>query len=145
MAAHHFISITKGVQVFLENKEYEEVMEISGLIPFDNSLDMKVNYIDNDGVKHIPLKVKELLGEKSGIWIDNTNHKIGFAGIDTALILDLEKLDILPFRMFFRQKEQGMQILLFILVPEIICTFYRRYLFLRSVCSAIGTNDEKGG
>ncbi len=67
-------------------------MEISGLIPFHNRLDMKVNYIDNDSVKYLPLKVKELLVEKSGIWIDNTNHKIGFAGIDTALILDLEKI-----------------------------------------------------
>ena len=71
MAVHHFISITKGIQVFLENKEYEEVMEISGLIPFDNSLDMKVNYINNDGVKHIPLKDKKVLGEKvvSGLTI----------------------------------------------------------------------------
>lgn len=97
-------------------------MEISGLIPFHNRLDMKVNYIDNDSVKYLPLKVKELLVEKSGIWIDNTNHKIGFAGIDTALILDLEKLNILHFRMSFPQKEQGTQILLCILVPEIICT-----------------------
>ncbi|MCT3662454.1 hypothetical protein HZR00_08010 [Elizabethkingia anophelis] len=87
----HFYN-KREYRYFLENKEYEEVMEISGLIPFHNRLDMKVNYIDNDSVKYLPLKVKELLVEKSGIWIDNTNHKIGFAGIDTALILDLEKI-----------------------------------------------------
>ena len=39
-------------------------MEISGLISFHNRLDMKVNYIDNDSVKYLPLKVKELLVEK---------------------------------------------------------------------------------
>ncbi|WP_278554919.1 hypothetical protein [Elizabethkingia bruuniana] len=87
----HFYN-KREYRYFLENKEYEEMMEISRLISFHNRLDMKVSYIDHDGVKHIPLKVKELLGGKSGIWIDNTNHKIGFAGIDTALILDLEKI-----------------------------------------------------
>lgn len=102
----HFYN-KREYRYFLENKEYEEVIEISGLIAFHNKLDMKVNYIDNDGVKHIPLKVKELLGEKSGIWIDNTNHRIGFSGIDTALILDLEKIRHFTFQNVLPAKGAG--------------------------------------
>lgn len=92
---------------FLENKEYEEVMEISGLLSFPNKLDINVKYIDHDGVKHIPLKVKELLKEKSGIWLDSVNHKIGFAGTDTALILDLEKITYFTIQNVLPAKGSG--------------------------------------
>lgn len=92
---------------FLENKEYEEVMEISELLSFHTTLDMKVKYIDHDGVKHIPLKVKELLKEKSGIWLDSINNKIGFAGTDTALILDLEKITYFTLQNVLPAKGSG--------------------------------------
>lgn len=54
---------------FLENEEYEEVMEISGLISFLNELDIKVRDVDYDAVKHIPQKVKELLKNEQDMQI----------------------------------------------------------------------------
>lgn len=92
---------------FLENKEYEEVMEISGLISFPNQLDLSTKYIDHDGVKNIPLKVKDLLKEKSGIWLDRVNNKIGFVGIDTALILDLKKIKYFTLQNVLPAKGSG--------------------------------------
>lgn len=76
----------------LENKEYEESMEISDILSFQNRLDLHVKYIDNENVKHIPFKVKDLLNENSGVWVDRVNHKIGFVGLDTALILDINEI-----------------------------------------------------
>ena len=102
----HFYN-KREYRYFLENKEYEEVMEISGLISFHNKLDLKVRYIDDDDVKHIPQKVKALLKEKSGIWLDSANNKIGFAGIDTALILDLEKIEYFTFQNVLPAKGSG--------------------------------------
>lgn len=87
----HFYN-KREYKYFLENKAYEEVMEISGWISFNKKLDMNIKYADNENVKYIPPKVNELLKNKSGIWLDSVNHKIGFAGADTALILDIEKI-----------------------------------------------------
>lgn len=102
----HFYN-KREYEYFLENKKYEEVMEVSELLSFQNTLDINIKYIENDGVKHIPPKVKELLKDKSGIWLDNVNHKIGFAGIDTALIIDLAKIKYFTLQNMLPAKGPG--------------------------------------
>lgn len=87
----HFYN-KREYKYFLENKAYEGIMEISEWISFRKKLVMNIKYSDNENVKNIPPKVKELLKDKSGILLDRINHKIGFAGVDTALIVDIEKI-----------------------------------------------------
>ncbi|WP_313385866.1 hypothetical protein [Chishuiella sp.] len=92
---------------FLENKEYEEIIEVSDFISFNKVLDLNIKYIDNDAVKNVPLKVQKLLKNKSGIWIDSVNKKIGFVGIDTALILDIDKISHFVFQNVLPAKGAG--------------------------------------
>ncbi|WP_233266125.1 hypothetical protein [Myroides fluvii] len=92
---------------FLENKAYEEIMVLAEFLPFPDCLDLQIGYKEREEVKHIPVQVKEVWGDTSGIWLDQVNHKIGFVGRDTALILDLDQLDYFTFQNVLPAKGAG--------------------------------------
>lgn len=93
----HFYN-NRTYEYFLENNEYEENIEITKFILFKKKIDLNVNHIEHDGVKYIPKKVKELMGENSGIWLDYLNKKIGFVGVERALILDINQIKNFSFQ-----------------------------------------------
>ncbi|WP_158963448.1 hypothetical protein [Myroides fluvii] len=92
---------------FLENKAYEEIMVLAEFLPFPDCLDLQIGYKEREEVKHIPVQVKEVWGDTSGIWLDQVNHKIGFVGRDTALILDLDQIDYFTFQNVLPAKGAG--------------------------------------
>lgn len=92
---------------FLDNEAYEEVMELSEFLPFPSRLDLQVGYKDREEVKRIPPKIREVEGTKSGIWLDQVTNKIGFVGLETALILDLDKIDNFTFQNVLPAKGAG--------------------------------------
>lgn len=87
----HFYN-ERSYEYFLDNKNYEKIIEVSELLPFDRSIEINLNHIENDSIKHIPIMIKNLLMENSGIWFDRKNQKVGFSGTDTALILNNENI-----------------------------------------------------
>lgn len=139
----HFYN-KREYRYFLENKGYEEVMEISELISFPNKLDISVKYIDHDGVKHIPLKVKELLKEKSGIWLDRVNNKIGFVGIDTALILDLEKIKYFTLQNVLPAKGSGYaDFIVYFKTGDYLCVFIEDTYFFDQFATQLKQMTKK--
>lgn len=83
----HFYN-ERSYEHFLENPHYEKIIEVSEALSFNALIEINLNHIENDSIKTIPTLVKKRLNENSGIWLDRKNQKLGFAGIDTALILD---------------------------------------------------------
>jgi len=73
-------------------------MVLSEFLPFPDCLDLQIGYKEREDVKHIPVQVKEVWGDTSGVWLDQVNHKIGFVGRDIALILDLDQIDYFTFQ-----------------------------------------------
>lgn len=92
---------------FLDNEAYEEVMELSEFLPFPSRLDLQVGYKDREEVKRIPPKIREVEGIKSGIWLDQATNKIGFVGLETALIIDLDKIENFTFQNVLPAKGAG--------------------------------------
>jgi len=92
---------------FLENEDYEAVMEVTEFLPFPERLNLQVSYKERDEVKRIPTKILESQGNQSGIWLDALNHKLGFVGQDTALILDLVKIKNFTFQNVLPAKGGG--------------------------------------
>lgn len=92
---------------FLENEDYEAVMELTEFLPFSERLNLQVSYKERDEVKHIPTKIIESQGNQSGIWLDELNQKLGFVGQDTALILDLDKIKNFTFQNVLPAKGGG--------------------------------------
>ncbi|WP_353101657.1 hypothetical protein [Myroides odoratus] len=92
---------------FLDNEAYEEAMELSEFLPFPSRLDLQVGYKDREEVKRIPPKIREVEGAKSGIWLDQATNKIGFVGLETALILDLDKIENFTFQNVLPAKGAG--------------------------------------
>lgn len=92
---------------FLDNEAYEEAMELSEFLPFPSRLDLQVGYKDREEVKRIPPKIREVEGTKSGIWLDQATNKIGFVGLETALILDLDKIKNFTFQNVLPAKGAG--------------------------------------
>ncbi|GEM_PF-5675117 len=76
-------------------------------IPLRKKLAINISHLDNNDIKHIPAKVKDVLKGKSGIWVDRVNKKIGFAGTDTALILDGDAIDYFTFQNILPAKGGG--------------------------------------
>ena len=87
----HFYN-ERSCEYFLDNKEYEKNIEAYELLTFDKTLEINLNHMENDSIKHIPIMIKNLLRDNSGIWFDRKNQKVGFSGIDTALILNNENI-----------------------------------------------------
>lgn len=87
----HFYN-ERSYEHFLINEDYEKIIEASELLTFDKSIEINLNHMENDSIKHIPIMIKKLLRENSGIWFDRKNQKVGFSGTDTALILDNENI-----------------------------------------------------
>lgn len=102
----HFYN-THTYDHFLDNEAYEEQMEISAILPLRKKLAINISHLDNNDIKHIPAKVKDVLKGKSGIWVDRVNKKIGFAGTDTALILDGDAIDYFTFQNILPAKGGG--------------------------------------
>ncbi|WP_206368004.1 hypothetical protein [Sphingobacterium psychroaquaticum] len=102
----HFYNV-REYPSFLENKAYEDVMEISDFMSFCKPLDISISHMDNDGIKHIPPKAKALLNAKSGIWVDQLNQKVGFVGVDTALVLDSRQIAHFEFQNVLPAKGGG--------------------------------------
>ena len=92
----HFYN-TRAYSYLLDNKAYEAEMEVSAFLSLPKKLAISTSYMDNDAIKNIPAKVAEWHKGKSGIWIDQPQQKIGFVGVDTALILDLKEIDSFEF------------------------------------------------
>lgn len=87
----HFYN-ERSYEHFLINEDYEKIIEFSELLTFDKSLEINLNHMENDSIKHIPIMIKNLLRDNSGIWFDRKNQKVGFSGTDTALILNNENI-----------------------------------------------------
>ncbi|WHT39598.1 hypothetical protein QNH98_02550 [Myroides sp. mNGS23_01] len=102
----HFYN-KRDYDYFLENTAYEEIMELAAFLPFSIGLDLQVGYKDREEVKRIPPKIKEVKGNKSGIWVDHKTNTIGFAGLETALILDLDKIKNFTFQNALPAKGAG--------------------------------------
>lgn len=102
----HFYN-NRSYDYFLENSDYEESIEITQIILFKKKIDINVNYIDHEGVKFIPQKVKDLMRGNSGIWLDSLNKKIGFVGIEHALILDIGQIKSFSFQNTLQARGPG--------------------------------------
>ena len=87
----HFYN-ERSYEHFLINEDYEKIIEFSELLTFDKSLEINLNHMENDSIKHIPIMIKNLLRDNGGIWFDRKNQKVGFSGTDTALILNNENI-----------------------------------------------------
>lgn len=102
----HFYN-TRTYDHFLDNEAYEEQMEISAILPLRKKLEINISHLDNNNIKHIPAKVKDVFKGKSGIWVDHVNKKIGFAGIGRSLILDGDAIDDFTFQNILPAKGPG--------------------------------------
>ncbi len=72
--------------------EYENKISIDKYLIFKENFRNNSNYKTNPNVKRIPEKISDLFSNKSGIWIDNSNRKIGFADKNQSQTFDLENL-----------------------------------------------------
>lgn len=88
----HFYN-ERSYKHFLIYEDYEKIIEVSEVLPFNALIEINLNHIENDSIKKIPVPVKNVLKQNSGIWLDRRNQKVGFAGTDTALILDHKKIE----------------------------------------------------
>lgn len=91
----------------LENQAYETVMQVTEIISFHKKLDMSISYTKSSAIKNVPTKIHQLLKNQSGVWVDDVNQKIGFAGIDTALILDFDEIKYFTFQNILPAKGPG--------------------------------------
>lgn len=92
---------------FLENKAYEDVIDLSEYLSFPNDLALQVGYREREEVKRIPEKVRAIKGDTCGVWLDKSNKKVGFVGTDTALILDLDTIENFVFQNVLPAKGGG--------------------------------------
>lgn len=97
----------------VNNRDYSHVMydealeksiEISESINLKEDYDIEESYSDNLYVVDTPERVKELMGEKSLIWIDKKAHRIGFSNTECSLVYPLTEIvsfsiyNVLPAR-----------------------------------------------
>jgi hypothetical protein len=76
----------------LINLEYENKISVDKFIVFEEDFSNIGNYKTNPNVKRIPEKIIDLFSNKSGIWIDKINNKIGFADKKQSQIFEIESI-----------------------------------------------------
>lgn len=79
----------------LENKPYEDVMEVSDYLLLKSDVNLSGNYKQYSYPKRRPPLLDSLFGKKNIIWRDDVNNKIGFASDSLSFVLD--KKDIYKF------------------------------------------------
>lgn len=78
--------------ILLIDLEYENKISVDEFLVFEEDFSNIGNYKTNPNVKRIPEKIIDLFSNKSGIWIDDLNNKIGFVDKNQSQCFDLSNI-----------------------------------------------------